>query len=131
MIKSNSKKAVENIRAYVMNSTQDYFMYDYNKTPEEVASFDQVAKLIYDKFINEYVKNDCRYNAGRVSKQDLFLEYAGGLPCGSLFDYYLSTAVDTLGAILEETETEKARFDQDRAEKMLTKLIYREVVKFA
>lgn len=43
--------------------------------------------------------------------------------------YYNRSAVDDLGAILEETDSEKARYSEQQAETRLTYLIYRELVR--
>lgn len=43
--------------------------------------------------------------------------------------YYNRSAVDDLGAILEETAEEKARYSEAQAETLLTSLIYRELVR--
>lgn len=122
MLKTNSKKALENIRAYILN----------NYTPEaynlpETSDFRTAAKEIYRCFYTE--KHD---NAewGRVPEADIFADWCGGLP--TVLDtcyYYNRSAVDDLGLILEETETEKARYNESDAEKLLTSLIYREIKK--
>jgi len=53
--------------------------------------------------------------------------------CG-VFDYYTyrdeTNPVNILGDILEETEAERNRFNEDKAAEMMTKLIYREVMKY-
>ena len=122
MLKTNSKKALENIRAYILN----------NYTPEaynlpETSDFRTAAKEIYRCFYTE--KHD---NAewGRVPEADIFADWCGGLP--TVLDtcyYYNRSAVDDLGAILEETESEKALYSETEAENLLTKLIYREIKK--
>ena len=43
--------------------------------------------------------------------------------------YYNRSAVDDLAGILEETDAEKARYNEQDAEKLLTSLIYRELMK--
>ena len=43
--------------------------------------------------------------------------------------YYNRSAVYDLGAILEETAEEKARYNEAQAETLLTSLIYRELVR--
>jgi hypothetical protein len=45
-------------------------------------------------------------------------------PCGY---YYNRSAVDDLGAILEQSEREKAQYSEAEAENLLTHLIYREL----
>lgn len=65
-----------------------------------------------------------------MTEQERFEEWAAGLP--SILDtcyYYNRSAVDDLGAILEETDSEKARYTEQQAETRLTYLIYRELVR--
>ena len=122
MLKTNSKKAIENIRAYVVdNFTPD----NYDLEPSN--EFTTVAKVIYNCFIEEKSGiNDW----SRVSESVIFADWCAGLP--SIFNtcyYYNRSAVDDLGVILEETEAEKARFTETDAEKLLTSLIFREIKK--
>ena len=66
------------------------------------------------------------------SDYEIFKDWAQGLALGGLFCYwYNRPAVDDLGAILEETEEEKARYTERQAEEMLTRLIYRTLTKYA
>lgn len=47
---------------------------------------------------------------------------------GNLFCYYYNrSAVDDLGEILEETDEEKAKYSEQQAEELLSRLIYREM----
>jgi hypothetical protein len=65
-----------------------------------------------------------------MSEGERFADWAAGLP--SILDtcyYYNRSAVDDLGAILEETAEEKARYSEAQAETLLTSLIYRELVR--
>ena len=122
MLKTNSKKAIENIRAYVVdNFTPD----NYDLEPSN--EFTTVAKVIYNCFIEEKSGiNDW----GRVAENVIFADWCAGLP--SIFNtcyYYNRSAVDDLGEILEETEKEKEKYTQTEAEKLLTALIYREIKK--
>ena len=122
MLKTNSKKAIENIRAYVVdNFTPD----NYDLEPSN--DFATVAKIIYNCFIEEKSGiNDW----SRVAEGVIFEDWCAGLP--SIFNtcyYYNRSAVDDLGVILEETEAEKARFTEDDAAKLLSTLIFREIKK--
>lgn len=123
MLKTNSKQARENIRGYIV----DHFdASSYTETPPE--TWPEIAAFILDTFHDEKCKLDCRYRAGRISEYDLFHDWAAGLP--SVLDtcyYYNRSAVDDLGAILEETPEEKARFTERDAERRLTHLIYIEL----
>ena len=117
-LKTNSKKARENIQKYIMDNFngENYRL----KTPE---TFSETAEIILDIFRREY--SDKRY-----SEKENFVNWAAGLP--SILDtcyYYNRYAVDDIGEILEETETEKSRFAEMQAEELLSSLIYRELIK--
>ena len=130
MIKSNSKKATENIKNFIIsiyNTDNDREGLEYvpeNPTP---ADFEAIAKNIYTCFIDEAYYN---YNRLMYSEQNAFSLWCAGL-CGTIHtsDYYLGQAVRVLGDILEETEEERAKYTQYQAEKMIDYLIYREVKK--
>lgn len=122
MLKSNSKKAIENIRVYVVNNFEPC---GYDFVGDE-TDFVTVAQFVYECFVDEKVKHDKR----RMTEQSLFFEWCSGLP--SVLDtcyYYNRSAVDDLALILEETETEKAKYTEAQAEERLTYLIYREIKK--
>ena len=122
MLKTNSKKALENIRAYIV----DNFVPD-NYGLEPSTDFVTVANHIYNDF-RVCTTND--YQWGRVAESVIFEDWMQGLPSIFNADYYNHcTAIDDLGVILEETEAEKARFTETDAEKLLTSLIYREIKK--
>lgn len=121
MLRTNSKKAIENIRAYIMEgfNGDNYGI----ETPE---TFSEVARLIYNAFADEHLYG---YNRTR-NRQEVFVEWCAGLP--SILDtcyYYNRSAVEDLGNILEETEEERNRYTEADAEEMLSRLIYREICK--
>lgn len=128
MLKTNSKKATENVKNYIVKNF-DFTNYD-DGTTEEPQGFDNVAKFIlasfrYEKFST---REDFRYYHGNES--EAFEDWAAGLP--SVFDtcyYYNRSAVDDLAEILEETETEKAKYTECEAQKLLTYLIYKTLLK--
>lgn len=122
MLKTNSRQARENVQAYIMQHF-DGCNYDI-ETPE---TFTHIAAVIMDVFGSE---KPAEGGYSRMSEQERFTEWAAGLP--SILDtcyYYNRSAVDDLGAILEETAEEKARFTEQEAESRLTYLIYRELVR--
>lgn len=122
MLRSNSKKARENLRVYIINNF-DASGYDVEVNTED---FSAVAAFILDTFYNEKVKYDNR----KMSQFEFFVDWCSGLP--SVLDtcyYYNRSAVDDLGYILEETEKEKSRYTEQQAEERLTYLIYNELVK--
>ena len=119
-----TKKAIENIRAYIMDKfTPEYYT---NNPPKD---FPGVAAFILDTFRKEKM-SDFRYRD--CNEFAAFADWCSGLP--SVLDtcyYYNRSAVEDLGAILEETAEEKARFSEPEAERRLTWLIYRELSKGA
>ena len=121
MIKSNSKKACDAIRAFIReNYTPENYGY------EETDDLSVIAHSILFCFLNEKVVYDRR----RMTYVDLFLEWLSGLPSIFHAGYILGgSAVDILGDMLDETEEERNRFTEDQAEKKLGELIYRELVK--
>lgn len=121
MLKTNSKKALENIRAYILENA-DSSNYD----GQVFADWKSAARFVYGCFKSE---KSGEYYA-RMPESAVFEEWASGLP--SCFDFcfwYNRPAVDDLGNILEETETEKARFSESEAVKLLTRLIYNQIRK--
>ena len=124
MLRPNTKKAIGNIRAYIMdNFTPE------NYTDNPPKDFPEVAAFILDIFRKEKM-SDFRYR--NCNEFAAFTDWCQGLP--SVLDTcycYNRSAVDDLGAILEETAEEKARFSEQEAERRLTWLIYRELSKGA
>lgn len=135
MLKTNSKKAIANLRSYIVeNIGQELFdelveSKEY-QAPNEKSSFDIAADFIYFCFKKEMLEHDSRYKANRINELELFERWGQGLASAFNFDYYLGgQAVDDLGDILEETEEEKNRYSYQQAEELLTYLIYREIRK--
>ena len=121
MLRTNSKKAMENIRTYIEENF-DCTGYEPEKEPE---TFKEKAC-----FILETCKKKKKYSSFNLSDYEIFKGWCQGLP--SLLDtcyYYNRSAVDDLAEILEETEEEKRRFTDSEAEEKLTYLIYRELSK--
>lgn len=122
MLKTNSKQARQNVQAYIM---QGFTGENYSiETPE---TFKDTAAVIM-KIFNSEKPAEGAYS--RMNEQERFTDWAQGLP--SILDtcyYYNRSAVDDLGAILEETAEEKARYNEQNAEQLLTALIYRELVR--
>lgn len=119
MLKTNSKLVAERIRNYI---TKNFNGVNYEI--EKPDTFKETAQIIYRIFKAE--KQDNR----PIAEQLLFEDWAAGLP--SILDtcyYYNRSAVDDLGAILDQTEEEKNRYTETQAEKLLTTLIYREIKK--
>lgn len=121
MLKTNSKKVIEKVRKYIINGV-DHEYFELEADPD----FNTACKLILSACQNE--KRYCRYN----NDFEMFKDWAQGLPSAfNTMYYYNVSAVDLLGAWLEETESEKAKYSECEAEEMITKLIYRELTKGA
>ena len=124
MLKTNSTKARENIRAYI---AENFTPENYTETPPE--TFPEIAAFILHCFRSEkyYLPEDFRYYH---SERAAFADWCAGLP--SLLDtcyFYNRSAVDDLGEILEETAEEKERYTEEQAENLLTNMIYNELTK--
>ena len=121
MLRSNTKKAMANIVNYIRMDCD--YLSEYGIEP---ADDTEMLAAVYQIFRAEKADGDRR----RMSEYELFEEWAQGLALGQLFCYYYNrSAVDDLAEILDETEEEKARYTERDAENMLTRLIYREVVR--
>ena len=127
MLKTNNKKARENVRNYIIAEFTPEGCTD--NPPQE---FPEIARFILAAFRDEkhHLPEDFRYY--HYNEFAAFADWCAGLP--SVFDtyYYCNrSAVDDLGAVLEETDEEKARYTEEQAESTLTLLIYRELTKGA
>lgn len=122
MLRTNSKKAINNIRLYIINN---FTPENYTDTPPQ--TFPEIAKFILDVFNSE---KPAIGSYARMSENERFLDWCQGLP--SVLDtcyWYNRSAVDDLGEILEETETEKSQYGEEKAGILLTCLIHRELRK--
>ena len=134
MLKTNSKKAKENLKKYIMDYSESVFTDEQDYCHESgikfdlnIDSFSDRCKMLYQRFLEEYCYpwNLQQY---RFNYQALFEQWSRGLPCNGLFCYwYNREAKEDIAAILEETETEKNKYTEEQAEKLLTNLLYREI----
>lgn len=128
MLRANSKKARENIRAYIITNF-DPSNYDLTNAPE---SWEDIAAFILETFRKEKYYSLEYMRVHNISERHAFAEWAAGLP--SILDtcyFYNRSAIDDLGAILEETDAEKEKYSERDAENLLTNLIYRELMEGA
>lgn len=129
MLKTNSKQAAENVRAYICKNF-DFFNYaDYTEDPVP-KTFPEIAALILSTFRDEKYSRPESFRYYHGIEREAFVDWCSGLP--SVLDtcyFYNRSAVDDLGAILEDTEAEKAKYTEYDAENILTDLIYRQLLK--
>lgn len=120
MLKSNSKKARENVRAYILD-TFDSDGYDFTGRAD---SFADVARFVYEVFTVEKLRNN---NDRFPTEFDAFADWCSGLPIVIDCDFYVRPAIPLVARIMEETEAEAARFTEPQAEQFLTRMIYNEI----
>lgn len=133
MLRTNSKKAMENIRKEIMDSYEDANEYYTFEGREAKTDFNEICADILEAFRIEKLENNCYYIAGRANGNEMFMDWMQGLPTAFPVsdDIFLRSAIDFLGNILEETEEEKERYTEDKAEKLACNLLYRELEKGA
>lgn len=133
MLRTNSKKAIENIKKEIIDSYEaasEYFTFEGREAKTE---FNEICDDIIEAFrVGKLDRNIC-YSKGRESERDLFIDWMQGLPTAFPVadDIFLRSAVDFLGDILEETAEEKNRYTEEKAAILACNLLYRELVKGA
>lgn len=123
MLKTNSKKAKENLRNYIIENV-------LHNDETECTTIDEAIATLKKHFNVEKLHpyNLQLIRSGKATEKAIFKSWLQGLPHGGIGDYwYFCNAADILGGILEETEEEKARFTEEEAANMLTTLIYNEI----
>lgn len=133
MRKTNSREAIIAIKAAIVESyeaAEEYYTFDGATAKTE---YNKICRDILSAFENEKVKNDPYFKAGRTSKYALFCDWMSGLPTAFPVadDIFLKPAADWLGDILAETEEEKGRYSEEKAEALACHLLYRELTKGA
>ena len=136
MRKTNSKEVKEIIRNYIMEHFKDYmddnrghFSGDLERiNSADTEDYADVCNSILTIFWSEKLKYDNRFNAGRITRYELFQDWVSGLCSALNSDYYYNvSAVDLLGTWLDETESEKSKYDESQAEEQITRLLWREL----
>ena len=121
MLKTNSRQAKENLKAYIMEHFDESY-FDYAEEVPDLTTYENICTVIYNVMMEEK-----RYNHS-INDYETFKDWAQGLP--SILDtcyYYNRSAVEDLAEILEETEEEAEKFTEQQAEERLTWLLYREI----
>lgn len=120
MLKTNSKVVRERVQHFI-NTHVDFSGYVLERRPETPA---EINKAIFCCFLFE-----SRFS-GIVNEQERFIDWCSGLPTVLHCSYYLSSAVEMLGNILEETSSERAKYTEEQAERLFSYLIYKEVKRY-
>lgn len=120
MLKINSNAVREKIQDFI-NTHVDFSGYDLEKTPETVA---EINKAIFDCFLSET-------KFSRILNERVrFIDWCSGLPTVLDCAFYYNSAVEMLSDILEETQTERAKYKEADAERLFAYLIYKEVKRY-
>lgn len=125
MLKTNSKKARENIKQYIINN---FTPENYTDAPPE--DWSEIARFILDTFRSEKYSRPEDYRYYNHNESAAFADWCAGLP--SVIDtcyFYNRSAVNDLAAILEESDAERAKYSESDAERVLTYLIYKELIR--
>ena len=122
MLKTNSKKVTQKIKNWVIKNS-DFRGYD-DLPVKSPSSFADYAANIYFIFKQE------RSNY-KDFEQKAFIDWLVGLPVSlnSADYYYNNSAIDILGDILEQTSEEKNKFDAWEAGRMMSYLVYKNIIK--
>lgn len=124
MLKTNSKKAKENLQKYII---ENFNGDSYTETPPE--SWHEIAQFILDAFRSEKYNCAADYRYYKNNELTAFIDWAQGLP--SVLDtcyFYNRSAVSDLGNILEQTEEEQNKHSETDAGQCLTRLIYKVLI---
>lgn len=125
MLKANTKQAMQNIKNYIM---RNFDCTNYTETAPE--GFSETATFILKCFRSEKYSTPEDFRYYHNVEIAAFRDWCAGLP--SVLDtcyFYNRSALDDLGEILEQSETEKAKYTETQAENTLTDLIYRELTR--
>lgn len=79
MLKTNSKAVNEKIKNIIIECYKNSGEYYGFEGREMASDYAGMCKDIMNAFYIEKVKNDCQYKAGRISVQDLFMDWMQGL----------------------------------------------------
>lgn len=131
MLKSNCKKAKENIRLYILKNFDPEYVEEENQAEADslelnLENFKKIAQYIVTDFKRAKQYKLKRYNYRPIF--EIFTDWMQGLP--GIIDscyYYNRSAVEDVKNILEETDAEASRYTEEEAEKLLTHLIFREL----
>lgn len=117
MLRTNSKQAVINLRKYITEHVGDVDVY--------TDDFGELCYNILTRAAKE-IKSNERWSELTYNE---FERWCQGLPTVLDTTYYLGKAINDLGDILEETEEERKEYTEYEAVRLLTLLIYRELIK--
>lgn len=119
MLKTNTKKAKQNLYAYMIKQTsEDYDHFSVFQKTKDIKDLKvAIAEDFKRRFDHSYFGDTCL--------QDLFRSYANELAL-DIFDYIVEpTAKNIVASILEETEEEKNKYTEEQATELLTYMLFK------
>lgn len=134
MLRTNSKKACENIKAYIMDNFDASNYVGYRDYPDQSPeNWPEVAAFIWQVLSTEkpFKFRSCGKVFTVFPDEETFKDWTQGLPSvlNCLYWWYNRSAVDDVAKILEETPEEAAKYGEIEAGELLTHLMYRELSK--
>ena len=75
MLRTNSRKAMENIRKEIVDSYESANEYYTFEGREAKTDFNEICADILEAFRVEKLEHDCYYIAGRASKSEMFMDW--------------------------------------------------------
>lgn len=126
-MKTTNRQARLNVRQYILDHF-DPCGYDFTGP----CTFQNVSRFILEVHASEKQYSPEYQAAKGFTNEMVFMDWCQGLP--SVLDtcyYYNRSAVADLGDILEQSERERAQYTEAQVERLLTHLIYQELVKGA
>ena len=120
-IRTNSKLARQRVREYIRQCYEQYVGIGIGK------EFPEIAVNIMARF-----DDWCKGMKPTYNMMEYFEQWLTTMPDYGIGDFYArmyDNAIDVVGEILEETEEERNRFSYEKAEHLLTALMYKELVK--
>lgn len=131
MLRTNSKKVDERVKQYITNNFFEV-QADYDLSLPTDSDFSLICNEILKTFFNQYLKGNRQFEAGRLSRYDLFVEWCeAGTEMLDTSYYTKPIAIDLLGDWLEETKEERNRFTESQAEQKITYLLYKTITRHA
>lgn len=123
-IRTNSKQARKNVVDYIRKYAEDHLEENGMQGCSDAAMLENLRET--------FAREVCFKNNMIMYRGNVYMifreEWAKALAMDGLFCYYWNrSAKDDLGAILHETDAEKAKYTEDQAEECLTRLIFRAV----
>lgn len=137
MLKSNSKFTKEKIKEYILNCWEEYeFKDELEDIPQDFAGICKtICEIVKDEKLPKNPQNRRSYLIMYYHNNyyEMFENWTRGLP--ALLDccywlYYLLDPREVIKQWLQETEEEAAKYTEEQAAILITKLLYREIFRF-